>query len=74
MTCDVRASYSRRDMLGLAAGGLILPGVPRHRTASVPIYGYRVVAEYPHDRRAFTEGLSYVDGVLYESTGLTERS
>src|SRR5918995_4118173 len=33
-------------------------------------FGYRVVAEYPHDRRAFTQGLVYVDGVLYEGTGL----
>jgi glutamine cyclotransferase len=61
-------------VLGLAAGGVALPDVLRHQTATVPIYGYRVVAEYPHDRRAFTEGLSYVDGVLFESTGLTERS
>jgi glutaminyl-peptide cyclotransferase len=35
-----------------------------------PTFGYRVVTEYPHDRRAFTQGLAYVDGVLYEGTGL----
>src|SRR3712207_9223835 len=35
---------------------------------------YRVVAEYPHDRRAFTQGLAYVDGVLYEGTGLNGES
>ena len=29
-----------------------------------------VVASYPHDRGAFTQGLLYHDGVLYESTGL----
>lgn len=74
MTRALRAGYSRRDVLGLAAGGVVLPGVLRRQQATVPIYGYRVVAEYPHDRRAFTEGLSYVDGVLYESTGLEERS
>src|SRR3712207_3054271 len=34
-----------------------------------PTFGYQVVAEYPHDRRAFTQGLVYVDGVLYEGTG-----
>ena len=33
-------------------------------------FGYRVVNEYPHDRHAVTEGLAYVDGVLYEGTGL----
>lgn len=32
--------------------------------------GYRVVNVYPHDRSAFTEGLVYVDGILFEGTGL----
>jgi glutamine cyclotransferase len=36
-----------------------------------PVYGYRVVNEYPHDHLAFTQGLVYTDGVLYEGTGLT---
>ena len=39
-------------------------------SARTPTYGYRVVAEYPHDRGAFTQGLVYVDGVFYEGTGL----
>jgi glutamine cyclotransferase len=34
-----------------------------------PILGYRVVAEYDHDSRAFTQGLVYYRGFLYESTG-----
>ena len=29
---------------------------------------------YPHDPHAFTQGLIYVDGHLYESTGLTGQS
>ena len=29
---------------------------------------------YPHDRTAFTEGLEYHDGFLYESTGLNSRT
>jgi glutamine cyclotransferase len=37
---------------------------------NTPTFGYQVVAEYPHDRRAFTQGLVYVDEVLYEGTGL----
>ena len=32
-----------------------------------PVSGYRVVKVYPHDRQAFTQGLQYVDGVLYEA-------
>jgi glutamine cyclotransferase len=34
------------------------------------LYGYKVVATYPHDAGAFTQGLQYVDGRLYEGTGL----
>jgi glutamine cyclotransferase len=32
--------------------------------------GYRVVNVYPHDSAAYTQGLIYRDGFLYESTGL----
>ncbi len=35
----------------------------------VPVYSYRVIQTYPHDRRAFTQGLVYENGHLYESTG-----
>ena len=42
--------------------------------AKVPEYGYRVVHVYPHDPGAFTEGLFYQDGFLYESTGLEGHS
>jgi glutaminyl-peptide cyclotransferase len=40
----------------------------------VPEYGYDVVHAYRHDRSAFTEGLFYLNGFLYESTGLAGRS
>jgi glutamine cyclotransferase len=36
--------------------------------------GYRVIQAYPHDAQAFTQGLVYVDGHLYESTGLNGQS
>src|SRR6476660_4277355 len=39
-----------------------------------PVSSYRVVKIYPHDRRAFTQGLQFVNGVLYEGTGLTGQS
>jgi glutaminyl-peptide cyclotransferase len=35
---------------------------------------YRVIHTYPHDPHAFTQGLVYIDGHLYESTGLNGRS
>jgi glutaminyl-peptide cyclotransferase len=37
-------------------------------------YGYRIVHTYPHDPQAFTQGLVYRNGFLYESTGLNGRS
>lgn len=42
--------------------------------AGAPEYGYQVIHVYPHDPNAFTEGLEYRAGFLYESTGLKGRS
>ena len=42
--------------------------------AESPVSHYRVVHAYPHDRDAFTQGLIYLDGFLYESTGLNGKS
>src|SRR6266568_3429635 len=41
---------------------------------NIPLYTYQVVRVYPHDPGAFTQGLEYVDGALYEGTGLNGRS
>jgi glutamine cyclotransferase len=35
---------------------------------------YEIVNTYPHDRQAFTQGLVFEDGVLFEGTGLNGRS
>jgi glutaminyl-peptide cyclotransferase len=40
----------------------------------LPTYTYQIVRVYPHDPGAFTQGLQYVDGALYEGTGLNGRS
>ncbi len=37
---------------------------------AVPVHTATIVAEYPHDTRAFTQGLHWYDGRLFESTGL----
>jgi glutamine cyclotransferase len=39
-----------------------------------PQYSYRVVKSYPHDTNAFTQGLEYHNGFLYEGTGMVGRS
>jgi glutamine cyclotransferase len=42
--------------------------------AALPTYRYTIAATYPHDPNAFTQGLQYLDGFLYEGTGLNGRS
>jgi glutaminyl-peptide cyclotransferase len=41
---------------------------------SAPFYGFLAVNAFPHDPMAFTQGLIYKNGFLYESTGLNGRS
>lgn len=36
---------------------------------AVPTYSYKIKNSWPHDKRAYTQGLIYLDGVLWESTG-----
>lgn len=43
---------------------------PSANSKIIPVYTYKVINTYPHDRSAFTEGLVFEDGVLYEGTGL----
>ena len=50
-----------------------LPDLPIGRTAT-PLLKWRLVARYPHDPAAVTQGLLFHDGELYESTGLRGRS
>lgn len=46
----------------------------RSITPIAPVRAFEVVAEYPHDSEAFTQGLLLVDGQLYEGTGLNGAS
>jgi glutamine cyclotransferase len=42
---------------------------PTTETGAIPEYTYQIVHTYPHDIGAFTEGLFYLNGFLYEATG-----
>ena len=65
-------SLRKRDfLLSLLAGGL---GTARAQRISLPVWGVAVVKAYPHDPGAFTQGLEWHDGHLYESTGLEGQS
>ena len=58
--------------------GIAITGVPggaqRVQPGSAPVNRFDVVRIYPHDPQAFTQGLVFLDGVLYEGTGLNGRS
>lgn len=55
-------------LVAIAASTIAAPPAPPHAD------GYQVVHTYPHDSQAFTQGLIFVDGHLYESTGLKGKS
>src|SRR5919198_3818662 len=56
----------------LIAGVIVIDQVTP--ATKLPTYTYQIVHVYPHDPGAFTQGLQYVDGALYEGTGLNGRS
>ncbi len=75
--------------LGLALSTLLLPGcgssnsvddvfsLPQFNTPApgpAPVATYQVLNRYPHATDAFTQGLLYANGRLYESTGLEGES
>jgi len=66
-----RILYVLAVLITLAASitAIILMLTPPHNYKPKE-YSYIVVSTYPHDENAFTQGLLFDDGVLYESTGL----
>jgi glutamine cyclotransferase len=53
---------------------LLAAAAPAAKPSQAPVQSYRVIKVYPHDPNAFTEGLLFLDGKLFESTGLNGRS
>lgn len=58
----------------LLCAALCLAFVAPAAAAPAPVGGYTVVRSYAHDTAAFTQGLFYRDGFMFESTGLAGRS
>lgn len=48
---------------------LVLTGLTAPALADTPRFNAEIVNTYPHDPKAYTEGLFYLNGTLYESTG-----
>ena len=61
---------------GQATAPVAAPAPPASTPSGdgVPVYAATVVNRLPHDDKAFTEGLLFCDGALYESTGEVGRS
>jgi len=65
-----RGRSSRLTVIGIllivAAIGLILWSL---RSTELPMYDFEVVARFPHDPAAYSQGLLFDEGALLESTG-----
>ena len=74
----IRDRFKKTHLLAYTLAGLVLTllvGCQQRVVSSLPEtlspqMTYEVIAEFPHDPSAFTQGLIYFDGYLYESTGL----
>jgi glutaminyl-peptide cyclotransferase len=74
---------TRRIVIGQVAIWILFAAFPQvllgqsvhpSRTSRPPEYTFKIVRSFPHDPTAFTQGLAYRDGFLYEGTGLKGRS
>ena len=65
MMCIGGAIFLLLDLTGTPT---LKPAVPLS-SEPAPVRKFEVVAEYPHDPQALTQGLIYTGGFLYESTG-----
>jgi glutamine cyclotransferase len=60
--------------VGLGASRGARSATPQKAEPSIPLLSAKILKTYPHDPHAFTQGLEYFDGFLYESTGETGQS
>ena len=67
------APISYLQNLAVACALLVSPAVANNGTAA-PVYGFQVVAKFPHSTASYTEGFFYLDGKFYEGTGMNGRS
>jgi glutaminyl-peptide cyclotransferase len=73
----MQIKISRRlalTFLMVAFAQLLAQSLGAETRKKTPQYTFKIVHTFPHDSSAFTQGLEYHDGFLYESTGLEGRS
>lgn len=61
-------------MASLATVALLTPAAAARQRRAAPVQSFSVVAAFPHDPNAFTQGLVFADGEFLESTGLQGES
>jgi len=74
VNAEQAASVSTLNSTFIKATAYNSEAAPGANERAAPTYSYRVVNVYPHDRLAFTQGLAFENGELYEGTGLRGRS
>src|SRR5579871_2494493 len=72
----MRAACSRFAIafLPVLAGMAFGQSAPRAQAMHPPEYTFKIIRAFPHDPAAFTQGLFFHNGFLYEGTGLNGRS
>ena len=74
-TCAPAPAATSVAKLPTATPAVAPPATPTGTpTPAARNFTYKIVNAYPHDRGAFTQGLVFENGVLYEGTGLRGRS
>jgi glutaminyl-peptide cyclotransferase len=64
----------RVDLQDVAAERFTHEVAAPHKSDQIPVSSAKVMHAYPHDPRAFTQGMEYYGGYLYESTGIAGQS
>ena len=60
--------------IALLAVVVVLLSLHSKKPDTSSAYTYKIINTFPHDQKAYTQGLVFQDGVLYEGTGLPGRS
>ena len=69
----IRLLLAHLVCFALLPASLLSQSTP-HASSATPEYTYKVIHIFPHDAAAFTQGLTYKNGFLYEGTGLNGHS
>ncbi len=70
----ISASLVGCGLVSSGSDGYPPPSYQTGKPYDVPIYGYRVINRFPHNKKSFTQGLAFHDGYLYESVGERKKS